>query len=390
MNRFIKRVGWLLTWAILVTTSQVHAETTTNSAGGNTTTGNARSLTQGDINQVLANARQAMAQGDLAKAESLLERAEAAKPKYPVLHFGDTPARLRRDLEKLAASRPASARGTSAPEALPQQVTSQSTNPVVNPFTAGVQQMAPPVAAVSNAATVPANVPVPKQISAVELTASIDVAPHVATPTAEDLPATQPASPADPATREICDAEILSARRALIVGDHKQAEQHLSKAQECRITYADHEDSPARVAQSLAELQQLENGKDSSASWKYNYAKFLVGQSEALLAWGDLENAERAASEAAGLTAMIASEDKSPLDLLARINQTRQQKKGAPTGSANNRMMLDQAVAPAAAAVPVDLTLPSFEEQPEVPRIAQLPSISPEPLPATTEVAPAT
>ena len=389
MNRFIKRVGWLLTWAILITTSQVHAETTTNSTGGNTTTGNARSLTQGDINQVLASARQAMAQGDLAKAESLLQRAEAARPKYPVLHFGDTPARLRRDLEKLAASRPASARGTSARASLPQQVASQPTAPVVNPFTVGTQQTAPPVASLSTASSVPASAPVPQQIPPIELTANIDVAPHVATPSAVALPAIVPASPADPATREICDAEILSARRALIVGDLKQAKQHLQKAQECQIAYADNEDSPARVAQSLAELEQLENGKDISASWKYNYAKFLVGQSEALLAWGDLETAERAASEAAGLTAMIASEDKSPLDLLARINQCRQAKKGVPTGSANNRMMLDQAVAPAAAAVPVDLTLPSFEEQPEVPRIAQLPSITPEPLPAMDE-APAT
>ena len=54
-----------------------------------------------------------MAKGDLEKADSLLRRAEAANPKYPVCTLAILP-RVRRDLEKLAASRPAVSRPSSA------------------------------------------------------------------------------------------------------------------------------------------------------------------------------------------------------------------------------------------------------------------------------------
>ena len=191
-----------------------------------------------------------------------------------------------------------------------------------------------------------------------------------------------PESPADAGTREICDAEILSGRQALVVGDLAQAKRHLEKAEQCGVSYADNEDSPARLAQSIAELKQLQAVKDNSPSWQYGYAKFLMGQGEALFAWGDLENSERAASEAVNLVAASAAQDRAPMDLLGRIAQSRRQQRGAEQVAANEKLMVDQAVAPAAAAIPVDLTLPSFEPQPETPRLAQLPE-APQPLPAT-------
>ena len=51
-------------------------------------------------------------------------------------------------------------------------------------------------------------------------------------------------------------------------------------------------------------------------------------------------------------------------------------------------MLLDQAVAPASAAVPIDLTLPNFEQDSSVPKLAQLPTDTPEPLPVTESLAP--
>lgn len=58
-------------------------------------------LTRSDVNKLLGQARKAMAVGKLAEAESALRQAESAKIKYPVLNFGDTPAKVRRDLVKL-------------------------------------------------------------------------------------------------------------------------------------------------------------------------------------------------------------------------------------------------------------------------------------------------
>jgi general secretion pathway protein D len=383
LNRFMKRVGWLSAVAILVTTSQIYAQTSTNSEGGaapnnqvptiQSSSSQSTPLNQGDIDKILTSVRQAMAQGDLAKADALLKRAEAAKPKYPVLHFGDTPTRVRRDLAKLIASRPQS---TPAPNNN-TEVAENRASQVGNPFTASqaateqvATEQAVPVAMTPAASPTGDRYPV-------ELTASTESAPHVATP------GSIPSTTADNSTRQICDAEILAARRAMIVGDHNEAKRHLQKAQECQVAYGDQEDSPSRVAQSLAELEQIEGSKDNSTAWKYSYAKFLLSQGEALLTLGDIDNAERAASEAAGLTAMIASEDTAPLDLLGRIAATRREQKASPT----KQMIIDQAVAPAAAAVPVDLTLPNFEQQTETPRLAQLPATTPEPLPVTDEVA---
>jgi general secretion pathway protein D len=360
LNRFIKRVGWLSAIAILITVSQVRAETKTNSANPSVATGGSAHPTQGDIDQMLAAARQAMAQGNLEKADALVKRTEAAKPKYPVLHFGDTPARVRRDLEKMMASRPAGQRPT-ADRYANAQVAENRAGQVANPF-AGQQASAP--------TQLPAVAPLPQSLPT-ELPATLTAAPHVNTPV----------SPVDAGTREICDAEILSGRRTLIVGDLAQATRHLEKAQQCGVSYADNEDSPARLAQSIAELKQLEAAKDTSASWQYGYAKFLLGQGETLFAAGDLENAERAASEAVNLVAASASQDRGPMDLLGRIAESRRQQRAADQVAAN-QMIVDQAVAPAAAAVPVDLTLPNFEPQANSPRLAQLPE-TPEPLPAT-------
>ncbi len=341
LNRFIKRVGWLSTLAILFTMSRVHAEIQTNSQGENLSTGQTGALTHADIDQILANARQAMAQGDLAKAEVLVKRAEAANPKYPVLHFGDTPARVRRDLDKLAMSRPA---GTQTPSAPAIKESS-----VANPF----MDRAP----VSSA---PAMASLP-----------MAMAPHVNIP--GEIAAT--------GTRAECDAELLAGRRALIVGDLIQAAKHLEQAQACDVAYADGEDSPARLAQSVADLRQLKANEDNSSSWKYNYAKFLTGQGQILLGWGDLDNAERAASEASQLVTAVKLADQAPNQLLARIAQTRKER--------NNPAIVDQAIAPAAAALPVDLTLPTLDEAlPEVPRLAQLPTPTPEPLPVTDSTPP--
>jgi general secretion pathway protein D len=364
LNRFIKRVGWLSAVAILFVVSPACAETQTNSTSGSVA-GGAAQPTQGDIDQILAAARQAMAQGNLEKADTLLKRAEAAKPKYPVLHFGDTPARVRRDLEKLIASRPA---GQNSPgdRYANAQVAENRSSQVANPF-AGQPANTP--------TQLPAVAPLPQPLPT-EQSANVASAPHVNTPD----------SSADAGTREICDAEILSARRALIVGDVAQAQRHLEKAQQCGISYADNEDSPARLAQSIAELKQLTAVKDKSASWQYGYARFLTGQGEALFAAGDLDNAERAASEAVNLVAASASQDPAPMGLLSRIAKARREQRNADSVATGQNVRIDQAVAPAAATVPMDLTLPNFEPQlatpqHDTPRLAQLPD-APEPLPA--------
>jgi general secretion pathway protein D len=58
---------------------------------------------QQEADQLLALARRAMTEGNLEIAGSYLARAESLQPKYPVYHLGETPKKLRDDLQKAQA-----------------------------------------------------------------------------------------------------------------------------------------------------------------------------------------------------------------------------------------------------------------------------------------------
>ena len=54
--------------------------------------------------ELLHRAHEAMAQNDLAAADSLIRQAEALDPQYGPLHLGDTPKKARRDLDRLRSA----------------------------------------------------------------------------------------------------------------------------------------------------------------------------------------------------------------------------------------------------------------------------------------------
>ena len=147
----------------------------------------------GEVEGLLGQARQAMAAGDLQRADSLLQRAEAAKVNYPVLHFGDTPARVRRDLEKLLAAGGQAKKGSAAASGKPQTIVNNfasESGSSKDPFLGSrYQTTGAPTGNV-------ANVNVPQMQSS-------------------KTPQTEAA------------AHLLAARRALVVGDAEQAQQFL-------------------------------------------------------------------------------------------------------------------------------------------------------------------
>jgi general secretion pathway protein D len=57
-------------------------------------------LTRGDVDNLLVDARKAIADGNLDQAEVLVERAEASGIRYPLLHFGATPSKVRFELTR--------------------------------------------------------------------------------------------------------------------------------------------------------------------------------------------------------------------------------------------------------------------------------------------------
>ncbi|MCC6493027.1 MAG: general secretion pathway protein GspD [Pirellulales bacterium] len=121
-----------------------------------------------------------------------------------------------------------------------------------------------------------------------------------------------------------CDQALLDARRALSVGDLPRAQQFLGQAQQLKVAYEGPGDSPQSVEESIREFQEISTLRASGGkAWRIGYAKFLVQQSEALVAWSDLETASRAATEAKQLLPEWNGTGTTPDDVLRRIDQIR-------------------------------------------------------------------
>ena len=241
--------------------------------------------TLAEVESLLVQARQAMAAQDFERAESLLQRAEKADVSYPVLHFGDKPARVRNDLERMRSL------GNSKPgKSSPQTVTNQF---------------------VENK---------PAQNSPLGDRYSNTQAAAVAAP---DLIS------ADGALQQ-AKSHLLAARRALVVGDTVQATKHAELAKQTGAVFAPSADSPRRVEHAIQERTQLETTKDNSPTWRHSYAKFLVAQAGMLLEHGDLDRAEQISHEAAGMRVAFEIADTTPEDVLSRVARVRKSTASVP------------------------------------------------------------
>ncbi len=244
------------------------------------------SLTRADVDQLLVQARSAMAAGRFDEADTLLDKAEASKARYPLLHFGDTPARVRTELTKLTD----------------KSGTARSKNPLANLIGKSARKTTDPFA---DAAKQPVSTPASGDTSS---TTQLAV-PQIGTP--------------QPSARQQSNAALLAARQALAVGDVTRAKQFLAEAISQPVEYSPSEDSPQRVTQSISDYELLASNKNESASWRQGYTKFLVAQATALANWGDLDGAERTSNEAAALSADIEVQGTKPTDVLQLVAKLR-------------------------------------------------------------------
>jgi len=167
-------------------------------------------LNRADVSQLLTKARKSMAAGKLSEADKMVRRTEAAKIHYPVLHFGDTPAKVRRDLTKLLSSsgtamNPASATGSRYP-------TTNSPTTTADPFQAeaakvpAVSMLPPP------GLSAPAHVGVPRvQLATASEPMAVDLTLPVASPIENNEPLRLAQLPARELPRLPVAAEALPA-----------------------------------------------------------------------------------------------------------------------------------------------------------------------------------
>ncbi|MEX0938943.1 MAG: hypothetical protein WDZ59_13860 [Pirellulales bacterium] len=327
-----------------------------------------RKLDKNQVEQLLAQARDAMKRGDWELAGSLIRRTEQSDVRFNLFHFGDTPAKARRDFDAARARHGEPSLPSEG--ARPSVPSDAGAADAVDPFLQRSEQLGQRYSQTHvDPALAPAADPdaiehlaAPRRLSANPTRlATYDDAPEV-TPehvAADPLPRILSTSPAgrhaaSSEQRAAADKALLSARRALAVGDLRRARGHLEEAKQIKMPYAPMQDSPAKVEAAIhdyeglkAQPQEIQN----TPAWNRDYAALLCRQSEALLAWNDLSEAERLATDALSLVQGNPTPQADPNALLARIHKVREE--GVPPAPAGSRQAT---AAPPAANVPGNAT----------------------------------
>jgi len=294
---------------------------------------------------LLRRARQAMAENDLAAAESLISQAEALGVQYNSLYLGDTPKKARRDLE-----RKRSAAGPTKPSQLfaPLGLNKNKQAPTADPF-AGRPAELPSGSPKAGRVT-----PLPSVDATSQVRSPSAQGPLPMAPTGQLYPTTQPgeneiqtpgssirrpepppmgpaaAAPAGLAARSGSDSPLRVARLALAVGDVRRAGDLVQQAKALRINYQPLDDTPERVEAAIRKYQDLSSLDKNTEAYRRAYARNLMEQADALVRWGEHDEAERLAGRAAGMPITYGPFEAKPQDILERIAAARRQG-GRPT-----------------------------------------------------------
>lgn len=348
---------------------------------------------------LLRRARRAMAQDNLAAAESLISAAEALHVRYGLLHLGDTPKRARQDLQRMRAAAKRSAGG---PSQLFSQLSSKKKAPPTNPFAGRVRT--PPAGRLDetgrpasdfpgfggngNGLPGEAGLPSLQEVASLPLSRPPDpvrlpsppgrsgsrfpsVGSAAAMPPDRDRIrlSVRPASPVatESAGRDTvgsakADGLLLQARRALAVGDVRRATTLVSQAKLRHAEYGPLEDNPEKVEAAIRKYREVAAQPGNTEGLRRRRVRMLMEQAEALLLYHDYDQAERLADRASREQLTYDPFEAKPSDLLARIAAARRQG-DRPAGSPSTPLSMPLSTPPSrggATAASGDLPAPSL------------------------------
>jgi len=248
---------------------------------------------------LVSRARQALEDGDLQTCESLLERAEALNVKFSPFYPGDTPKRVRRDLQRKRQKGAADSSSTGSETA---------SSPSGDPF---ARRRSANDAATPGRQRQPQAAPTDQQ------------APPIAA--GENPPVRGRNGNRQPARN--AGELLLAARRALALGDARRAAALADEADKLGANYGPHDDTPARVRDLIsrhAELSAVPPQDRKQSAYRRRYAEYLLDQAQGLLAWQDLDEAERLAHDAEALGASFGPYDVQPATILEEVARRRE------------------------------------------------------------------
>jgi general secretion pathway protein D len=280
---------------------------------------------------LLRQARKAMADGHLQLADSCISRAEALNPKYSIFHVGDTPAKCRQDLNKRLGIRGSSAeRGsTTGGKPDPFLARDEAKSAADSGSTTGAVGR-PSDSRLSDAGAISGDpglsrLPPVDRSSATALTTPQAAASYPSTGQPPIRLATREAPPSTPKAQS--DALLVGARKSLAVGDVQRATALVEQAKRLSLTYALTDDSPSRVETLVRKHSELvaQRSRGESEGYRHQYAALLMEQAEGLLRWREFDEAERLALEAKKLPVQYNPIETRPDSLLQRIAGERRQ-----------------------------------------------------------------
>jgi len=340
---------------------------------------------------LLRRARAAMTENDLETADRLIAQAEALDVQYSPMYLGDTPRKLRRELDRKS---PAAGRIAGRPggTGVSRSMGSPDRTPV-DPFAAREADLARGSVASGDAKTQAklclykarrelgqSNVLAasywhrealkyqaafaPGEDSPEKLAADIRRAggsleemagaPGPAGPRAIiPLPPTEPTgplpvppdarsgvpgalsglsgAPGRDASRPSAGESLLAARRALALGDVRRARDFVLQAKALNAQYSPTDDTPERleaIVGRYADLMSQRSERGNTESWRREHARVLMDQADGLLRWRDLNEAERLAGEAQRMRVQFSPYEQKPESLLEHIAAIRRQERG--------------------------------------------------------------
>jgi general secretion pathway protein D len=296
-------------------------------------TKDSRGTARQEVESLLSRARQAIKQGDLETAESLIVSAEKLGVPFSVFHLGDTPRKVRADL--MAAQR---ARKKKKPERPSQKFTpkmpsEEPADPVTAKRPEGTTTPRVPTEILDPRDEPPLILPqgegrikpVPAPLGTVRTpeqeSANATVLPE---PTGNRPDAAD--GPSD--LRRQSDFHLQSARRALAVGDVRRAAKSAEAAKQLGVQYGFHDDTPDKVAAAIHKYSQVIEqtaGRQDEAA-RRQLADVLMDQAQQLLRWKDYDEAERLVRHVEGLHVNYGPFEVKPEALAERIAAARSQK----------------------------------------------------------------
>ncbi len=326
---------------------------------------------------LLQRARQAISEGKLADAETLIQQAEGMNVQYETLYTGDTPARLRRELERV--------KGQTSQSQDPFALRAQSSVPAAAPVASGqmnnVAAMAKKYLAQGRQALNSGNIaqaetfcgeamklkvayasgedtpdrlmrdiqmakqPVMPAGNAVASLPPLPPAPAAQTAPVAPAMATQPVVDVPAEVRRTSDRLLLSARLALATGDVAKANAAVAQARALNVPYGVKNDSPAKVANDIQSYAVAADAvqKQPTEGNRKEFARVLLSQANTLYQLRSFDAAESLAVSAQRQNVQYTDYDRKPEDVLRKISVARQALAARSAGSGVQMVAHNQA-----------------------------------------------